>query len=200
MDTDPPSTCCVRARLITDAMMGPTQGVQMRPRLRPTTTPLQKPFRFWGPTADPVRRPIREVSISKRTVSQGTSITTPNRMMSTTATMRSASTGMPSACTIAESASVKAVKLTTNPASTPNGRALPPPTPPDRTIGSTGRMQGERIVITPDRNANARRTSICGAYIRFTRARIPSTPPLFQAVSFVPLASICTKVSCTVTP
>src|SRR5271157_3340077 len=158
METEPPSTCWVRARLMTDAMIGPTQGVQISPRLKPTRTPLQKPFRFCGPGAVPDLRAIREVRSSKRFRNHGTSITTPKMMISTTATIRRASTGMPRACTIAERARVKAVKLTTNPARTPKGRALPPPTPPERTIGRTGRMQGERIVMTPERKANPRRT------------------------------------------
>ena len=50
------------------------------------------------------------------------------------------------------------MKLATKPAITPNGRAFPPATPPESTTGSTGRMHGERIVITPERNANPRRT------------------------------------------
>src|SRR5271157_1530549 len=158
METEPPSTCWVRARLMTDAMIGPTQGVQMSPRLSPTTTPLQNPFRRCAPGVVPDRRAIREVRSSNRFRSHGTSITTPKMMISTTATIRSASTGIPRACTIADRARVQAVKLTTKPARTPKGRALPPPTPPERTIGRTGRMHGERIVMTPERKANARRT------------------------------------------
>ena len=114
--------------------------------------------------------------------------------MSTTAAMRSASGEMPTACTIAVRARVKTVKLATNPATTPNGRALPPPTLPDSTIGSTGRMQGESIVITPETKAKARSTAMdrSSAAPRLHRRTIPSTPPPFQIASLVPFASIRT--------
>jgi hypothetical protein len=56
-----------------------------------------------------------------------------------------------------ERARVKTVKLTTKPEMTPKGRALPPLTPPDSRIGRTGRMQGDRIVMTPERKAKATR-------------------------------------------
>ena len=53
--------------------------------------------------------------------------------------------------------SVKKVKLSTNPVTTPTGLAIPtltPPMPEDRTIGRMGRMHGESIVTTPARNEN----------------------------------------------
>ena len=53
---------------------------------------------------------------------------------------------------------VKKVKLKINPITTPIGRDLPVFTPPIlevRIIGRTGRIQGERIVITPAKNAKA---------------------------------------------
>jgi len=77
------------------------------------------------------------------------------------------------------------------------------------------------IVITPDMKAKASRTviwfSIYGAadepkparrpppsrsvrYIAFRCARTPSTPPPFHIARLVPVASICTNVSWTVTP
>jgi len=59
-----------------------------------------------------------------------------------------------------ESASVKNVKLKINPLMTPSGRFFPPVIDPDKTIGSIGRMQGERIVTMPARNAKRIRSII----------------------------------------
>ncbi len=167
MNTDPPSTRRVMARLITEAMIGPTQGVQISPRLAPTGRPLHSPAspdRSGTPPAccrpAAPRRATREASRSNSSCSFGTSMTAPKRPMKATATMRSASGDMPIAWTIAERVRVNTVKLTTNPASTPKGRAFPPPRLPDRTIGRTGRMQGERMVMIPDTKAKASRTAI----------------------------------------
>jgi hypothetical protein len=55
--------------------------------------------------------------------------------------------------TIADKKSVKKVKLKTNPVTIPNGRSLPPVSELDKTIGSTGRIHGERIVTIPLRKA-----------------------------------------------
>jgi hypothetical protein len=52
------------------------------------------------------------------------------------------------------------VKVTTKPVTTPNGRARSPPTLVESTIGSTGRMHGDRIVITPDKKANTSNIAI----------------------------------------
>ena len=51
---------------------------------------------------------------------------------------------------------MKNVKLAINPVTTPSGRDLPVSLPPiveESMIGSTGRMQGERIVTIPAMNA-----------------------------------------------
>ena len=206
MNTEPPFTCWVSARLITEAMMGPTHGVQTSPRLRPTTSPLQKPAKRAAPAAPPAPAratgaplpeppllAIRLVRSSNPFRSRGTSITIPNRAINTTATTRSASAGMPSARTIAARVSVKTVKLTTKPASTPKGRAFPPPMLPESTMGSTGRMHGERIVITPETKANASSTSMSFLpYERTMWLRMPSTPspPPVQIAFCIPAASI----------
>ena len=79
--------------------------------------------------------------------------------MRTTATTLSVSGGIFRACTRLDRMSVKMLKLTTNPVITPKGRLFPP-TLPDSTTGSTGRMQGERIVTRPDKKAKGRRTII----------------------------------------
>ena len=58
--------------------------------------------------------------------------------------------------TIVERKSVKKVKLKINPVITPKGRALPisvVPIDEDKIIGRIGKMQGERIVTIPAKNA-----------------------------------------------
>lgn len=66
------------------------------------------------------------------------------------------SEGMPDSLTMVERKRVKKVKLKINPVITPIGLALPisvVPIEEDRMIGKIGRMQGERIVTTPAKNA-----------------------------------------------
>lgn len=70
------------------------------------------------------------------------------------ATILSESADKPVARTIVERNNVKKVKLPINPVTIPNGFLLPPPIDPERTMGSTGRIHGERIVIIPPINAN----------------------------------------------
>ena len=58
--------------------------------------------------------------------------------------------------TIVDKNNVKKVKLKTNPVMTPIGLALPiwvVPILEDKIIGSIGKMQGERIVTIPAKNA-----------------------------------------------
>ena len=57
-------------------------------------------------------------------------------------------------CTIKERKRVKKVKLAIKPIITPMGRDFPP-TLDERIIGKTGKIQGERIVTIPARNAKA---------------------------------------------
>jgi hypothetical protein len=168
MMTEPESTRSVRARLITEAMMGPTQGVQTSPRLKPTGRPPQKPLlEPSGPAERPELRPKlarRAVPASKSPFNPGTSMTRPKSTIRATAARRMASGGMPRARTIADRARVKNVKPSTKPAITPKGLALPFPKLPERTIGSRGRMQGERIVITPETKAKRTSTAITRKY------------------------------------
>jgi hypothetical protein len=92
--------------------------------------------------------------------SLGTTITSPRSDIRTTAATLRAPAGTRSACTIAESVRVKTAKLATNPAITPNGRALPPAALDERITGSRGRIQGERMVINPEANANTIKINI----------------------------------------
>jgi hypothetical protein len=80
--------------------------------------------------------------------------------MITTETVRRASGDTPVARTRAERKSVKKVKEMTNPATIPHGLLFPPVTEPESTIGKMGRMQGDRIVTTPAKNAKKNNSNI----------------------------------------
>ncbi len=67
--------------------------------------------------------------------------------------------------TMVERKSVKKVKLSTKPTTTPIGLPLPvclPPIVEERMMGRIGRIQGERMVTIPARNANAIKSIIIG--------------------------------------
>ena len=77
--------------------------------------------------------------------------------------MRKKSAESPLILTIVDKKRVKNVKLRTNPITTPIGLPFPisrPPIVEVRIIGRIGKMQGERIVTIPARNANAISKSI----------------------------------------
>ena len=61
---------------------------------------------------------------------------------------------------MAERNSVKKVKLKTKPKTIPRGFLFPEVTPPDKTIGKIGKMQGERIVTIPPKKAKRTRRII----------------------------------------
>jgi hypothetical protein len=82
----------------------------------------------------------------------------PKPAITITDIFRRISEDIPLAFTIVERKSVKKVKLAINPVTTPMGRDLPESFPPmveDKTIGRIGKIQGERIVTTPAKNAKA---------------------------------------------
>lgn len=72
---------------------------------------------------------------------------------------------MPVALTIVDKKRVKKVKLPINPVITPSGRFFPPLREPDKTTGSTGRMQGDKIVTNPAIKAKNISKSIYLLYI-----------------------------------
>ncbi len=116
----PASTLLLRAKDMTEAMMGPTQGVHTRPRLRPRTNPLRKP-RFTGrnPDGAAARAPREPVMTAKRSFSAGTSITRPKASTIPAAIQRNTSALMPRVRTKAERVSVNAAKLNTKPVMIP---------------------------------------------------------------------------------
>jgi hypothetical protein len=69
------------------------------------------------------------------------------------ATFRRRSSGRPSAERSAVATRVKSVKLQTSPATIAYGRRRSPVAPPAKTMGSTGRTQGEIAVTMPATNA-----------------------------------------------
>ena len=84
----------------------------------------------------------------------------PNKNKTNIETPRSKLGETPVARTILERNKVKKVKLATNPITTPKGLFLPSPIVEERMIGNSGKMQGERIVTIPARNAKAKRIII----------------------------------------
>ena len=84
----------------------------------------------------------------------------PKNVLTKTATSRRASEEIPVNLTIAFKNRVKNVKLTINPRMIPRGLCFPPAIPPDRTIGNIGKIQGERIVTIPPKNAKRIRSDM----------------------------------------
>src|SRR3989344_532018 len=147
-----PVTEPVKAREMTEARMGPTQGVQIKPKLIPTTTPPKKPdlLAVLG-----TREDSRANNFSVSLWADGKSKVRPKTAIITTDSVRKESAGIPTALTRVVKKRVKKVKLITKPATTPKARDRPPPRELVRTIGNTGRMQGERMVTTPAKKAKA---------------------------------------------
>ena len=73
----------------------------------------------------------------------------PNNRIIPTEIWRSNSAGIANALTIVDKNNVKKEKLKTKPKTMPMGFLCPPETEAERTIGRTGKIQGESIVINP---------------------------------------------------
>lgn len=71
---------------------------------------------------------------------------------------------MPVSLTIDDKNRVKKVKLMIKPITTPKGLFFPLSIPPDNTIGNTGNIQGDKMVINPAMNANMMRIIILNYY------------------------------------
>ncbi len=140
-------TLLVAANVITEAIIGPTHGVQISPRLTPNNNPLQKPFPF-GVLPETLEASLVN-NFSMSTWKLGKSKVAPKRRIITTEIFRKISAEIPVARTIADKNSVKSVKLRTKPVTMPIGLLCPPFIDPDNTTGSIGRMHGESIVTKP---------------------------------------------------
>jgi len=138
---------------ITDASIGPTHGVHKRPSDRPIKRPGPNPG-FTLPLGS--KRDNLENSSSMICWNLGIRREMPRPAITKTEKVRNTSEDIPLIFTIVERNKVKNVKLSINPTITPVGRAFPvsfPPIVEERIIGRTGRIQGDRIVTIPARNA-----------------------------------------------
>lgn len=138
---------------ITEAKIGPTQGVHKSPKESPIIIPPPNPVWFWdwGRNCESL-----EKSISIHIWNLGISIESPNKAITTTEKTLKDSAGIPNILTIEDKKSVKIVKLKTKPTITPSGLAFPiccVPIEEERMIGNIGKMHGERIVTIPAKNA-----------------------------------------------
>ena len=77
----------------------------------------------------------------------------PERRISTIAVFLRKSAESPVFLTMLDKKRVKKVKLPIKPVTTPRGRFFPPESELLKTIGSTGRIQGDKIVTKPAKKA-----------------------------------------------
>lgn len=157
MTTAPRPTWEVAARVMMDARIGPTQGVHTRPSDIPIANPPLNPFASRGALVRFARREARD---SQRTRSLGIVRTSPKTRMVIAAIFLRVSPGSPVARTIEVRNRVKKVKLMMNPETTPSGRFFPSWAEAPRTIGRSGRIQGERMVTSPPKKAKRIRMGI----------------------------------------
>ncbi len=150
-----PFTELAAARAMTDAIIGPTHGVHTRPRLKPSAIPLKKLV-----PCCLLEENKPEIFVKRRSIPAwncGSRRLSPKRKTTVIEKLRKVSGDTPVALTIDERKSVKSVKLKMNPITIPTGRLCPPDREPERTIGRTGSMQGERTVTSPAKKANKKR-------------------------------------------
>jgi hypothetical protein len=136
---------------ITDAKIGPTQGVHKSPILEPIKIPP-----IYPESPLPFRENLEKKvnNLSNTTWNLGIRSPTPKRKIITIEKIRRESAEIPRVLTSKLKKRVKNVKLKIKPVTTPKGLFLPPLSDPDKTIGRIGRMHGERIVTTPPIKAN----------------------------------------------
>src|SRR5579875_2600723 len=136
---------------MTAARIGPAHGAHTKPSAAPTPSPDQKPDpRVRGPN-----RASRDSGAWTRSATAGISITRPNAMRTTIATVRAALPPTPTPETIRASATIVTVNVAARPSTMPSGRRRPPSALADRIAGSTGRTHGVIAVPAPATNANA---------------------------------------------
>ena len=144
----------VMARLMTEAKIGPTQGVQRRPTEKPINKPPKNPDRLFCLGTN-FASLLKSCSVINCTL--GVKRLRPKIIKIIIDANLRVSAGIPLSLTIVERKRVKKVKLAMNPVTTPSGRFFPEEsTEEESIIGSIGRMQGERIVTIPARKAKAK--------------------------------------------
>lgn len=159
-------TVPVIAKDITEAKIGPTQGVHKIPSEMPTKSPDPKPGLRLVLGA-------KELSLTNNCSIQnwnlGIKKVTPKTPIIITEAILKVSRGIPNKLTMVDKKSVKKVKLKTKPVTIPNGRDLPkflPAREEDKTIGNSGKIQGESTVTNPARKANSKSKAMFDKYIR----------------------------------
>lgn len=150
-------TVPVRASEMTDAKIGPTQGVHNSPMENPIKIPPQNPL-FVLVLGVNFASLVKESS--KKSWILGINRLIPKINITTTENNLRLSAGMPISLTIDVRKRVKNVKLAINPKMTPSGRFVPPVKELDITIGNIGKIHGERTVTMPAIKEKIRRTII----------------------------------------
>jgi hypothetical protein len=145
---------------MTEAKIGPTQGVHNKPKDKPTIIPPPKPG--LGLTTGTKLESL-EKACSKSNWTLGTNKDKPN--IKTTIIDRDLRLDpvIPRPLTIPTKKSVKNVKLDIKPIITPIGRCElfgSPPKEDDKIIGSMGKIHGDKIVTKPAKKANKQRRII----------------------------------------
>lgn len=142
-------TCSVRASEITEARIGPTQGVQSKPKERPIANPGKKLELFDSLGVNLGNLAKRS---STKTKNLGIKSDNPKKKITMIENNLKVSADIPKVLTNDVRNKVKNVKLAIKPTIIPIGRALPlswPPTVEVKIIGKIGNIQGERIVTIP---------------------------------------------------
>ena len=143
----------VRARVITEARIGPTHGVQIKPSDKPTKNPVQKPPSC--PENCGTLLTNKEKILSMKACAALDNIVRPRIATMKIEKLRRVLGDMFKTFTKVDRKRVKNVKLAMKPVTVPTCffKSPLPETETDKTIGKTGKIQGERIVTTPAINA-----------------------------------------------
>lgn len=142
-------TVPVRARVITEARIGPTQGVQINPKDKPTKKPVQNPSPW--PENCGTLFANKEKILSIYACTELDNIVKPRRAIIKIEKLRRMFGEILKTFTIVERKSVKKVKLEIKPVMVPICflKLFLLETETDRTIGKTGKIHGERMVTIP---------------------------------------------------
>ena len=140
----------VAARVAIDAKIGPLHGVQTIPSARPVINPPEKSLRWFLPT--PPKRPAsEEIRASNLRESAGTTIEKPRTRRTTTATLRRKLGDSPMELSSSEIERVSTAKEIATPTVIPSGRRFDLDwVTSASTIGSSGHMQGAKMVNNPE--------------------------------------------------
>lgn len=144
-------TVPLSARVITEARIGPTQGVQIKPRDKPTKNPVQKPSPCPENCGTLLARAEKILSMKACAVLDN--IVKPSTAIINIEKLRRIFGEILKIFTKVDRKRVKKVKLAIKPVIVPICFLKTPllETETDKTIGKTGKIQGESIVTMPAR-------------------------------------------------